>query len=93
MVREREHKIASGQTLDDPRFFTVRTNPTVNQLDEYAKLILLEMVDNKPIKLVGFVPMWTPPKGVEIVQQQGTKSPEFVMVARKESALDALLGR
>lgn len=53
----------------DLRFHMTIRDPSVAQLNSAARDIILEMNEDKPIKVFGIVPRWTPPKGVDLVEQ------------------------
>lgn len=90
--KARESELTRTEQTDN-RFFADITNPSVDQLNRFAELIKDELTDNKPIRFSGTVPMWIPPQGVQMVQQQGVEPAEFLMTLKEESALDALLQR
>lgn len=78
----RESELTRTEQLDN-RFFADITNPSVDQLNRFAELIKDELTDNKPIRFVGNVPMWTAPQGIQMVQQQGISPPEFLMTKQE----------
>lgn len=79
------------QLIEATRFFAVVHSPTPKQLEDYTKTILLELNDNKPIRITGTIPDWKPPKGVKLVEQYGTNPKEWLLVAHEPSLLDELL--
>lgn len=79
--------------LNAEAYFATTYCPTVKQLDDYAKVILLEMNGGKPIRVTGSIPEWRPPKNIAIVEQVGVTPREWLMVARESSPLDDLLNR
>ena len=64
--------------LVDDRFHIIIRDPTITQLDSVSKDILLELTNNKPIRLIGNIPRWNPPKGVTLVEQHDDEC-SFVM--------------
>lgn len=54
----------------DSQFFLQITNPTLEQLQKSAKLILDEATNDKPICVRGLIPPWTPPDGLVWQEQQ-----------------------
>lgn len=81
-----------SQLIESDTFFRTIHNPKVEELDNSAKLILLDMNENKPIKLTGVIPEWKSPKGVALGEQIGAEPRTWIMTAREVGALDALLG-
>lgn len=52
-------------------FFMSVTNPTVEQLNKFAKLISNEATNDKPIKVSGLIPeSWSPPTEIVFAKQQ-----------------------
>jgi hypothetical protein len=61
------------------RYFDEIPNPSTAQLDTYAKMILCEETDDKPIRFYGSMPMWTPPEGVIFNKSLGIDYDEWLM--------------
>lgn len=74
----------------DERFYTVVHDPLVHQLDGFAKDILLDLTDDKPIKVIGNVPRWNPPKGIDFVEQFGEDITTFIMIKHVKSIMEVL---
>lgn len=75
--------------LVDDRFYLTIKDPVVSQLESAAKDIILELTNGKPIRFIGAVPRWTPPKGVDLVEQQYDEEPSFVMDKHVPDIMDA----
>ena len=74
----------------DTRFFATVKDPSIAQLDKYGELVSLDLTQDKPIRLLGLVPMWTPPSKVQVVEQQGIEPKEWIMVKKETSIFDLL---
>jgi hypothetical protein len=61
------------------RFFAEVPNPTTEQLNVYAELMVKEQTNDKPIRFYGTIPMWTTPNGIVFAEQQGVEPKEWVM--------------
>ena len=92
VARDRESGIitrVAEQKLDD-RFFVVSNNPSTIELDKYAELTSSGLTKDKPIRLTGTMPFWTPPNDIMIVEQQGIEPKEWIMVKKEKSIFDLL---
>ncbi len=79
------------QLFESEMYFRSINNPTTVELDNPAKLILLNMNEDKPIKVTGIVPEWTAPKGIALREQIGITPRTWILVAYEPSPLEALL--
>jgi hypothetical protein len=80
------------QDAEASKYFATIYCPTVAQLDNYAKVILLEMNDGKPIRVTGQIPTWKPPKNIILAEQVGVEPKEWNLQFREPNPLDAILG-
>jgi hypothetical protein len=76
--------------LEVDRFFAVIKDPTVDKLNNYAKYLLLDMTEGKPIRIKGTVPEWKPPKNIRLVDQH-VEPPEWNLVYYELSPIEELL--
>jgi len=90
--REARAKESATPPPDD-RYFVVVDNPNEAQLDKLAELLQSGLNDDKPIRITGSIPFWTPPRGIAVVEQIGSNPKEWIMVAREPSPLDDLLSQ
>lgn len=95
--KAKERELAPEHEQHDVRFFACVTNPTVGQLTEYSKLMLLEMTQNKPIQFFGEIPYFTTPSGIVLAEQFGVEPKQWIMQraepANDLSSIDVLLGK
>jgi len=78
--KAREVELAPEHEQHDERFFTCIKDPTVGQLVEYSKLMLLDMTNDKPIQFLGEVPYWTSPTGIVLAEQFGVEPRQWIMM-------------
>ena len=81
--REKRHRhkardLNLTMKVDNPYFIEI-PNPTIEQLDVYAQMVLKEQTDDKPVRCYGTIPMWVPPHGLIWKQSEGVKPTEWLM--------------